>query len=193
MVLAGYLGCDEPDPQRRPLTLASMILTERLIKQLRFEQQLIYSIRCQSTPATALPGMGTFSASTSTDPRNADKLAREILDQLKQFAADGPTDDELATAKKQIDNKMAVQLQDPGFWLSEIAQLQYRHRSLKQIEELPGVYDTFSAQQVRAAVRQCVADSRQLCYEVLPRPMGTAAATQDSAAAVIDGPELPKP
>ncbi len=167
-VTAGFLGLDEHDPDRRPLQLAAGILTERMIRSLRFEQQLVYSIGCSSSPATALPGTGTLAAGSTTDPANADRLADGILDEVRRFAADGPTADEMVTAHKQAANRMAVQMADPGFWLGQTAELVYRHRPLAELEQLPEVYQAITAEQARDAVRRCVADDRLIRIEVLP-------------------------
>jgi hypothetical protein len=40
---------------------------------------------------------------------------------LKDFAADGPSEDELVTAKKQVANQLDSQLKEPDFWLTQIA------------------------------------------------------------------------
>ena len=181
IVLAGFVGVDATDPDRRPLSLAASILSDRMVRQLRFDQQLVYSISCRSTPASGLPGTGTLAASSTTDPKNADRLAEEIVDDIRQIAADGPTADELATAQKQVANHMAEQLADPGFWLAQTAEMAYRRRPLADLEQLPQAYQSITADQVRNAARRCVSDARLIRLEV--RPDGGGGSTRPSAAA----------
>ena len=180
-MLAGFVGVDATDPDRRPLSLAASILSDRMVRQLRFDQQLVYSISCRSTPASGLPGTGTLAASSTTDPKNADRLAEEIVDDIRQIAADGPTADELATAQKQVANHMAEQLADPGFWLAQTAEMAYRRRPLADLEQLPRAYQSITADQVRNAARRCVSDARLIRLEV--RPDGGGGSTRPSAAA----------
>ena len=168
LVLSGFIGCDELDPDRRPLTLASLILTERMINRIRFQEQLVYSIQCLSTPGRSIPGLGTISAGTATDPKNADKLGETIVAMFKAFAADGPTQDELTAAKKQVANQFVAHINDPAFWITQIGDMNYRHRPLSDLREIPGIYQTFTVEQVRDAMRKCVSDDRLIRIEAIP-------------------------
>jgi zinc protease len=169
LVTAGFIGCDERNPLRRPLGLASLILSDQMIQQIRIRDQLVYSIRCQSTPARSIPGTGTLAASAPTDPKNAEKLAEAVTDIIKKFAADGPTPDELVTAKKQIANQLVSQMPEPEFWVTLFGDMNYRGRPVKEIKELPGIFQTFTADQLRDAVRTCVEDDRSIRVEVIPQ------------------------
>jgi zinc protease len=168
VVLAGFIGCDARDPERRPLTLAGLVITDRMIKRIREKEQLVYSIGCQSTPSVAIPATGLFSASAPTDPHNAEKLAKTIIDMLNEFAEGGPTEDELATAKKQIANRLESQMKEPGFWLSQLDDMIYRGRSLTELKEIPEIYQTFTIQQVRDVVRKFAKDDRLVQIAVIP-------------------------
>jgi zinc protease len=184
MVMAGFTSCDENSPDRRPLSLASLILTDRMIKQIRFDQQLVYSISCQSSPARFIPGTGTITAASTTDPHHADQLADVILQIFKNFADTGPTEDELATAKKQMANQLAVEMKDPAFWIANTAELEYRHRPLSNLEALPEIFQTFTSTQLRDTLRKYVSDSATIKVEVLPNALPStlaAPATQASA------------
>jgi zinc protease len=175
LVMAGFIGCDEADAQRRPLTLAASILTERMVQHIRFEQQIVYSISCNSTPGRGIPGMGILSASAPTDPKNADRLADSIVAIIREFAAGGPTDDELQTARKQMANRLASEMQEPSFWLGQTAEMQYRHRTLADLKQLPGIYASYSASDLRDAVRKYATDDRLVRMVVLPQPGAVAA------------------
>jgi zinc protease len=182
LVMAGFIGCEEHDPQRRPLALAALILTDRMVQRIRFDQQLVYSIRCTSTPSHGLPGTGMLSASAPTDPKNADRLADQILGIIKDFAASGPSEDELATAKKQMANQLTTQMKDPRYWLAQLSELEYHHRSLDELKQLPGIYDTFTVADLRDAVKKCATDDRLIRLEVLPDGSAATKPTTDPAA-----------
>jgi zinc protease len=174
LVMAGFLTCDEHDPDRRPLALAALILTDRMVQHIRFDQQLVYSISCTSAPGRTLPGTGMISARTPTDPANADRLADNILGIMKDFAATGPTEDELATAKKQMADQFNTQLQDPRYWLTQFSELEYHHKSLTDFKKLPGIYETFTTTQLRDALRKYTTPDRLIRIEVLPDAPTTA-------------------
>ena len=168
VVKAGFIGCDELDPERRPLALASLILTERMIQRIRFDQQLVYSINCTSVPSHGLPGTGMISASAPTDPHNADRLGNMILSIIKELGDKAPSQDELATAKKQMANQFASQMIEPAFWIAQVSELNYHHRSLDQLKQVPGIYQTYTADEVQNAVRKYATDDRLVCIKVLP-------------------------
>jgi zinc protease len=168
IVYSGFISCDALDPERRPLSLATQIITVRMIERIRKQEQLVYSIGCSNTPGRSLPGTGTISASAPTDPQNADKLAQTILEMLREFADKGPSEDELATAKKQIANRLESQMKEPSFWMAQIEDMAYRGRPIDDLKQLPGIYQTFTVDQVRDAMRKYVKDDRMMCYEVIP-------------------------
>jgi zinc protease len=178
--MAGFVGCDEHDADRRPLSLASLILTDRMVQRIRFDQQIVYSIRCSSSTGVGLPGTGLISASAPTDPKNADRLADLILSLIKDFAANGPSDDELATARKQMANQLGTQMKDPKFWLAQLSELEYHHRSLDELKQLPGIYDTFTTADVRDAVRKYATQDRLIRLIVLPDDPAAAPQTQST-------------
>ena len=172
MVIAGFLSCDSLDPARRPLSLACRILSDRMINEIRIHQQLVYSIQCQNSPGEAIPGAGMITAGAPTDPKNADRLGLTILDMLKTFAKDGPTEDELASAKKQTANQLASQMKEPSFWIVQIGQMKYRGRPLSDLKQLPDIYQTFTVDQVRDVMRKYVTDDQMICLEAIPNVQG---------------------
>jgi zinc protease len=190
LVMAGFVGCDESDPQRRPLALAALTLSDRMMQHARVEQQIVYTIDCTVQSVHGLPGAGTISAISTTDPGNADRLADLIIGTIKDFAVNGPSNDELATAKSQLANQLTPQMKDPHFWLGELCDLEYRHRSLDDIKQLPDVYNTFSASQVRDAVRKYATDSRLVRIEVLPAEQPPSPTTAPATRPVADSQQL---
>lgn len=183
MVLAGYESCDALDPERRPLVLASHIISDRMIERIREKEQLVYSIGCHNSPAVSISGTGMLVASAPTDPGKTEKLAAVVIDMFKEFADKGPSEDELKTAKKQIANRLSSEMKEPGFWMSQLNDITYRRRSIAELKQLPDVYQTFTVEQVRDAVRKYVKDERLIEVQVVPKSTssGTAPASQPVA------------
>jgi zinc protease len=169
MVLAGYLGCEDTDDDRRPLTVASMILTERMIQRIRIKDNLVYSISCNSQPGQGIPGLGQIFTAAPTDPKNTDRLANTIIEMFKTLADTGPTDDELATAKKQIANTLDTQMKNPEFWIAQLSSLNYHHHSLAELKQLPDVFNTFTTMQIRDTLRKYVAPGGEIRLTAAPK------------------------
>jgi zinc protease len=190
IVLAGYVGCDESNLDRRPLAMGCAILTERMIQRIRMKDNLVYSIRCSSTPGQGLPGMGEIVAAAPTDPKNADRLASTILEMMQSFADTGPTEQEMATAKKQIANTLQTQMKDPGFWIAQLAEFQYHRHSLAELKQVPAIFETFTADDIRNVFKKYVNDGGQIRLEAVPQSTTVGPTTNPASAAAMQGNSL---
>jgi len=169
MVMAGCTSCDDRDTlDRRLFVMASRILSDRMIKKIREEERLVYGIGCDNQPGEAIPGLGLFTAVGVTDPEKSEKLAGMILDMMKDFADNGPTDDEVTTAKKQLANMLDTSLKEPGFWAGSLQELEYRGKPLAELKELPDVYQTFTAKQLQDVVKKYLKDDQTIRLVVNP-------------------------
>jgi zinc protease len=104
---------------------------------------------------------------------------------MKEFAKDGPSDEELSTAKKQIANSLVSQMKEPSFWLAQLEDIAYRGRPLADIKQLPEIYQTFTAEQVRDVARKYIKDERVIRLAVIPDEASTTSkspATKSGAA-----------
>lgn len=170
VAMAGFISCAEKDvADRRILSLAARVLTDRMIKEIRENQQLVYSIGCQNQPSRDLPGTGMMMAGSMTDPANGDKLADVVLSMLKEFADKGPTDDEVATARKQLIKGLDTSMKEPQFWLGQISEMAYRQRPLSELKELPKVYETITARQMQETVKKYMTDDRIIRIVAIPQ------------------------
>jgi len=169
LAIAGFLSCDERDVEdRRILNLAGRILSDRMIAEIREKQQLVYSIGCQNQPGRDIPGTGMMLAGSMTDPQNGDKLADVVLSMIKDFADKGPTEDEVKTAKKQMAKSLEPQMKEPGFWLGQISEMTYRNRPLDELKQLPDVFQTFTGEQIQAAVKKYMTEDRIIRIVAVP-------------------------
>jgi zinc protease len=169
MVLAGYLGCEDTDADRRPLSVASMILTDRMIQRIRIKDNLVYSISCNSLPGQGIYGLGQIFAAAPTDPKNTDRLADTISEMFKTLADSGPTEEELSTAKKQMANTLDTQMKTPDFWIAHLSSLNYHHHSLAELCQLPDVFNTFTTLQIRDTLRKYVTPAGEIRLTAVPK------------------------
>jgi len=115
-------------------------------------------------------GLGQIFAAAPTDPKNADRLANTIIDMFKTLADSGPTDDELATAKKQIANTLDSQMKMPEFWIAQLSSLNYHHHSLAELKQLPDVFNTFTTLQIRDTLRKYAVPTGEIRLIASPKP-----------------------
>jgi len=168
-VLDGFFGADIQNVRdARLLTIASRVLTTRMNKTLREEKQLVYSIGAASRPASDYPGFGLFAAQAPTDPAKVDVLAAALEEMYAAFAKDGPTEDELSVAKKQIANQLDQTMKDPDFWITRLATLDYHGLSLADMVEAPAAYQQFAAEDVREAFSRYYRPEARFRFVITP-------------------------
>lgn len=118
----GWRGADNSNDSKI-LSLAGSILTVRLFAELRLKRGLLYTLECGvesvnnrgvSTPhqdlflwgsaETGNEGEEFLSISFDADPDKAAEISRVTNELVQSFAKEGPTEAELKTARKQIEN-----------------------------------------------------------------------------------------
>ncbi|MFT3686938.1 MAG: pitrilysin family protein [Phycisphaerales bacterium] len=169
IVLSGFFGADSDNVRDiRLLGLASQVLNTRMNKEIREEKTLVYSIGTQHQPAVTYPGFGIFYAGAPTAKEKAKPLAEAITAQYEEFAKDGPTDDELATAKKQLLRDLDENMKKAGWWAGIIGNATYRGRNLDDIATGKEQIESFTALQVRDAFKKYYTPATALSFTVLP-------------------------
>jgi zinc protease len=169
-VLAGFLGANLSDVRdTRLLNMAARVLSTRMIKNLREDKQLVYSIGASSEPAIVYPGFGLFKATAPTDPGKAPALAAAVEEMYAAFAKDGPTPDELAVAKKQMANLLDTMLKTPDFWLTRLSTLDYRGLSLDDLLGAPAQYQGFTGEEIREAFARYDRPETRFLFVITPR------------------------
>jgi zinc protease len=167
--MSGFYGADETDvADVRALTLATRILSTRMVKEIREDAQLVYSIAAGSRPGTTYPGFGLVSAASPTDPAKVPALVEKVAAMYAALAKDGVTEDELDVAKKQIANTLDEQMREPGFWLGRMARLTFRGTNLDDVLNAPAAYQALTADAVRAAFAKYYSPARTIVVVVKP-------------------------
>ncbi|TWT45553.1 Peptidase M16 inactive domain protein [Phycisphaerae bacterium RAS1] len=150
MVISGFIGADARQvDDDRALQLASNILSSRLIKRVREELALVYSLSASNRAATVYRDMGTFLTGAACAPGKAAQVAEEIEKIYAAFAESGPTDEELANAKKQILNNLDTQTKEPGYWLGVLATLDLHNRKLDDEKRDKAAFESATAEQLK--------------------------------------------
>lgn len=182
MALAGCVGCDaNAVTDVRALNLAANILDSRLIKRVREELGLVYSIQAVSGPGRAYDDSGIIFSGAPCAPDKPTEVIKEIETILKAFAEDGPTAEELENAKKQLHNRLDTQLKEPSFWFSQLQTLDLHKAKLEDLKRIPESYAAFTAEQVRDVFRKYYTPARQ--FRVSAVPTAAPATTPEPAGA----------
>jgi len=169
-VMVGFFGADLRDlHDTRLLNLAARVLSTRMLKTIREEKGLVYSIRASSDGAVVYPGFGRFVAVAPTDPSKATALADAIEEMYAVFTKDGPTADELVVAKKQTATLLDEIMKTPDFWSGWLATLDYRGIGIDEILAGPAEYAKFTAKDVHDTFVRYDQPSARFRFVITPR------------------------
>jgi zinc protease len=181
-VFSGFYGADESNrADTRALTMASRILSTRMVKEVREEAQLVYSIGSSSQAASTYPGFGVFSAGAPTDPSKVPALVEKLASMYAAFAASGPTGEELDVARKQMANTFDEQMKDPQFWSGRLARMTFRGTSLDDIVNDPAAFQALTASEVRDTFARYYGTPNSIVVVVQPGPGEPGGEAADSA------------
>ena len=183
MVFVAFRGADGDDvADKRLLNVASEILSTRMIKRIREEEQLVYSIGAQNSPADVYEGTGLFGAGSMTDEHKAAQLVEVAGGMLAEFAAQGPSTDEVNVAVNQILSQLRTDVEGPNYWLAALDLMTHRGRSLDEIRNVKEFYEGVNPEQVQAAAQKYFTPDRRITVRVLPVREEAAHEEQNGAA-----------
>ena len=168
-VLSGFYGADQTNREdARALGMAARILSTRMVTEVREKEQLVYSIGASSRGATTFPGFGVFSASAPTQPAKTQLLVDKLAAMYAEFAKNGPTEEELDIAKKQMANTFEEQLKEPAYWSGRIDQMTYQGTNLDDVVKEPEAYQSMTAKQVKDVFAKYYAPANAIVVVVKP-------------------------
>lgn len=168
-VYLGFYGPDQTNvPDVRSMTLATRILSTRMIQEVREQEQLVYGISAALMPGATYPGFGTIASMSTTDPGKADRLLEKVTSMFGRMATEEVSEEELSVAKLQIDNTLRDRMREPAFWLGCLAQMTFDQTDLDDVMEAPAAYQAITAEQVRDAFARYYAPATSLAVRVLP-------------------------
>jgi zinc protease len=169
MAMAGFVAADGHDTyDRRALTLAAQTLSTRLVKEIREDRGLVYSIRAGYQPSWVYEGSAQFSAGAPCDPAGAQMVAQEIHKLFAEFARNGPTEEELTNAKKQVANNLDTQMKEPSYWWRILQHHDLHGRDLAEERAERESYEGYTAAQVRDVFRKYYQPARQFSVTAVP-------------------------
>lgn len=169
VVLAGWRGADwSAVKDRRILQIAAEILNPRLRESIREERGLTYSIFCFARAAEAYPGTGMLMVWFTADPEKAAQAAGLVREEVERFAREGPTDEEMATVRKQFAKSIETSQQEPSYWVNVLGELEYRGTVLQDVKTAMEAYTSYTREELTEVVGRYVTPQRRLQVIALP-------------------------
>jgi predicted Zn-dependent peptidase len=174
LAIAGFIGCEGRSADDvRALELSLKIVSSRIIKKLREDLSLIYSVRLQNHPSWVYTDMGWFGGGAPCDPAKADRVADEMHNIYGEFAEAGPTAQELQNAKKQVANDLDVKMREPKYWLGVMRHLDLHGRDLAQEKKMKEAYELFTRKRVQGVFKKYYTPARRVRVIAAPDERAT--------------------
>ena len=170
LAITGSFGPDASNVRdTRLISFATQILTTRMIKEIRENEQLVYSISAQSQPSTVYADMGMIFAAGPCNPGNETRLADKIDEMFTEFAENGPSGEEVEVARGQIFNKIKEDTEQPGWWTGQMNDATYRGASLDDLANIEDAYGSFTADDIRDAFARYYTEDNKMSVVVGPK------------------------
>jgi zinc protease len=145
---------------RRLSYLAARILERRVREEIREKHGLTYSTATYARPAKVYPAMSALYVQFTTDPDKTSKAVQLARVVVETFAAEGPTDDEMETVRRQMRHAVETMLQEPPFWVNLLSDLDYHGTNLEDVHGLLDKLMAYTKDDIAMAIKQTVQPER---------------------------------
>ena len=145
---------------RRLMFIAARILERRIRKEIREDRGLTYSAETYVHPSRVYPDMSALYVDFTADPEKVTEAVEVAKRTVEEFAASGPTDEEVETVRTQLRNSLETMLKEPQFWVYILADLEYHGTRLEDIVGLVDKLMAYSKSDIAEQVRKVVVPER---------------------------------
>lgn len=141
---------------RRLMFMAARILERRIRKEIREDRGLTYSAETYVHPSRVYPDMSALYVDFTADPEKVTEAVEIAKRTVEEFAAGGPTDEEVETVRTQLRNSLETMLKEPQFWVYILADLEYHGTRLQDIVGLVDKLVAYTKADIAEQVRKVV-------------------------------------
>jgi zinc protease len=107
------------------LDAVSKILTTRLLEVIREDKSSVYSIGAyDSSVKFPIPEYSVV-ISYGTAPDKLEELKKAVFEEIKKFAKDGPSEEELAKAQEKMMRERETKVRENSFWMGVLSGTYY--------------------------------------------------------------------
>jgi zinc protease len=145
---------------RRLIHLIARILEGRLREEVREKHGLTYSVSVFARPSKIYPSLSALHVAFTADPNHVSEAVRVARSVVEQFAATGPTDEEVNTVRKQLKNSINTMLKRPRFWVNLLSDLEYHGTHLEDVVGLLDQILAFSRSDIAAEAKKVITPER---------------------------------
>ena len=159
------MGVPRNNPDYYPITVANTILgagfTSRLVNEIRVVQGLTYGI---SSRFGMYRNAGTFRIGTFTKNETLRKTIDETFKVVRKLLDEGPTEEELAKAKRYLTGQFPLGLQAPDALATQLLDIEFYGLDPKLVETFNDRIDAVTMADCRRALKSyfCVDDLKIL-------------------------------
>ncbi len=169
MAITGFAAAEGRNiHDSQALEMASLIVSSRLVKQIREELSIVYSIHASHSPSWIYRDGGRFVAGAPCDPKNAARVIDEVNKIYADFADKGPTEVEIANAHKQVNNTLDVNLREPTYWWGILRNLDLKEMDLNAQKSIREDMNKLTAAQVQETFKKYYVEARKFAVTALP-------------------------
>ena len=159
---------------RRLMLIASRILERRVRQAVREERGLTYSTGVYAQPNKVYPDTSALYVEFTADPDKATEAAALAQAVVERFAAEGPSDAEMETVRKQLQNDLETMYKEPRYWVDILSDLEYHGTKLEELEGMIDKYLALSKDEVAAEMRKTIVPERFALVLARPKAPTTA-------------------
>ena len=169
----GMAGIGRKDPDHVPGFVANHILgggvfSARLFREVREKRGLAYSVH---TSLSTSKHSALFIGSTSTKNERAMESLSVIEDEIAKMAADGPTEEELVSAKKYLTGSYALRFDTSSKIASQLNNLQSEGFAPSYLDERNAMIDGVEMATAKTVAKRLF-DGKKLLVTMAGKPEG---------------------
>jgi zinc protease len=161
---------------RRLMFVASRILERRVRQAVREERGLTYSTATYAQSSKVYPATSALSVEFTADPEKVSEAVAVAKAVVERFAAEGPTDEEMETVRKQLQNNLETMYKEPRFWIDVLSDLEYHGTRLEDLDGAIAKILALRKEDIAAEMRKTVVPERFAL--IIARPAKTPAAEE---------------
>ena len=167
-ILVGQPGVKRGDPDYFPLYVGNQILgggsmVSRLFEEIREKRGLSYSAYSYFSP---MRFEGPFIAGLQTKTEQVNEALSLLMENIKQFIDNGPTENELVAAKKNITGGYALRIDSNSKILGYVVVIAYYGLPLDYLETFNAKIEAVTIEQIKDAFKRRITPDKLITVMV---------------------------
>jgi zinc protease len=171
-VLVGQPGVARDDPDFFPLFVGNYILggggfVSRLTTEVREKRGLSYSVYSYFSPGLHA---GAFQIGLTTRPDQADQALGVVRDVVRDFVAEGPSEEELKAAKDYLVNSFALRIDSNRKLLDNVSNIAWNDLPLDYLDTWTQQVERVTVADIQRAFTRVLQPERMVTVTVGAQP-----------------------